>query len=201
MVLRAMLLFRFFCFFAPLWGLFFSGRVLAQTHSFFDNKGADEVFNRLLTAPVIKARKIRCVTVETVIKRDGKRLRNTGVKRFYDFDSKGFPVSINEVMETSSADTSFLLFYSPASGSWIKRKSEHGYFITNYVFLDSLGRSLKTTICRETSEGQSAREFKPVIQYVLSKEEIKYTYQSIGKIKKSYFNEDGRLYKEGLLEM
>jgi hypothetical protein len=36
---------------------------------------------------------------------------------------------------------------------------------------------------------------------VLSKEEIKYTYQSIGKIKKSYFNEDGRLYKEGLLEM
>ena len=35
---------------------------------------------------------------------------------------------------------------------------------------------------------------------MISTEEVKYAYQSSGKLKKTFLNEDGRIYKEGLLE-
>lgn len=172
----------------------------AQHHSFWDSQGPDEVFNRVLTPEVIKARKMQRVTVNVVIKRDGRRLQETGRKRVYHFSPDGGLSWIYEVPFEGSTDSTLIFFYHNQDSTFlIKRKTEKGRFNTTYIKLDTLQRPVQLIQCLETSENESFRDFKPANQQVLSKEQIQYSYNGPGQIRKKYMNDDGVVYKEGIL--
>ena len=172
----------------------------AQHNSLLDNQGPDEVFNRILTPEVIVARKMKRVTVNVVVKRDGKRLQETGRKRVYHFTKEGALSWIYEVPFEGSSDSTLIFFYRTADSTYlVKRKTEQGRFNSTYLKLDSLQRPIQVIHCLETSENESYRDFKPANQQVLSKEQIQYTYNGPGQMRKKYLNDDGVVYKEGIL--
>lgn len=172
----------------------------AQHVSLLDNQGPDEVFNRVLTPEVIKARKMKRVTVNVVVKRDGKRLQETGRKRVYHFSPGGNLNWIYEVPFEGSTDSTLIFFYKNQDSTFlVKRKTEKGRFHSTYIRLDSLQRPVQIIQCLETSENESFRDFKPANQQVISKEQINYAYNGPGQIRKKYMNDDGVVYKEGIL--
>ena len=171
-----------------------------QTTDFLDNNGPDVVLNRILTPEVIKARKFSRIIVNEVVKRDGKRLQETGRKREYYFAKNGTLNWIYEVPFEGSTDSSLTFFYQNQDSTFlIKRKTAKGKFLSTYIKLDSLQRAVQIVKCSETSENESFRDFKPANQLVLSKEQIKYTYNGEGQLRKRYLNDDGTIYKEGIL--
>jgi hypothetical protein len=189
---------QFFLFF--LCFVFVFSNAKAQHGTLLDNSGPDEVFNRILTPEVIIARKMQRITVKMVIKRDGRRLQETGRKRVYHFSKEGQLSWIYEIPFEGSTDSTLIFFYRNQDSTFmVKRKTEQGRFNSTYLKLDSLQRPLKIIHCIETSENESYRDFKPANQQVLSKEQIRYTYNGPGQLRKKYLNDDGVVYKEGIL--
>ncbi len=189
---------QFFLFFLCFVFVFTNSK--AQHGTLLDNTGPDEVFNRILTPEVIIARKMQRITVNVVIKRDGRRLQETGRKRVYHFSKEGQLSWIYEIPFEGSTDSTLIFFYRNQDSTFmVKRKTEQGRFNSTYLKLDSLQRPIQIIHCLETSENESYRDFKPANQQVLSKEQIRYTYNGPGQLRKKYLNDDGVVYKEGIL--
>lgn len=154
---------------------------------------------KLLTRSEIRNRHIRRIYAEVAVKNESDRIRKTGKQFIFEYDKSGQPVWSAELSSPAASDTILTLWYrNKDSTLLVRRKYERGQFNTSYIRYDSLHRPCKFVSCTETSEGESARYFKPLNQYVNSLETVKYEIPAEGQLKKKFINDNGMVYKEGI---
>lgn len=99
-------------------------------------------------------------------------------------------------------DTTFTYFtYDTNNRIIIRRSSIIGreVFKSYYYEYDESGRLKKETVIREVNAAENIREFKAGMQTVISVEGFSYQAVTPGQMKKKFLNDEGRVYKEGLI--
>ena len=152
-----------------------------------------------------------------------------GLMEYYEFDSAGnlsfnFSTEIKstnevEVLDYRSGkegkripfykteysylyDTTFVFYtYDNKNRMTIKRNSIIGreVFRSYYYEYNDSGQVKKETVIREVNAAENIRDFKSGMQTVLSLEGFVYERLTTGQLKKKFLNDEGRVYKEGLV--
>lgn len=92
---------------------------------------------------------------------------------------------------------STLYFYNNNSNQLsIKRYNEGSYYETFYYTYFNDGKLQSEKRCKETNVAESKNDFKLGVQYILSEESYSYTPTSNLQIKKTCINNEGRAYKD-----
>ena len=81
----------------------------------------------------------------------------------------------------------------------IKRTNAGLFYDAFYYDYDLSGNLIKETHCRETNSGKTSFEFKLGVQTILSVESFEYVVQSKTQVKKKCLNDEGRVYKEAII--
>jgi hypothetical protein len=103
-----------------------------------------------------------------------------------------------------SYDTTFTYFFYDEKQNLIMQRTNIAVniFNTTYYTYDTLANRLtKTITCRETNQNNSMHEFSLGIQNVLTNESFEYDIQSEKQFKKRYINDNGKVYKEGFVNI
>jgi hypothetical protein len=178
---------------------------------------------------IIRLNKIKSITFSISQKPDLQVIDDKGLVQCFEFDSLGlvkrsYTTSIRsqEKVETlvkaryyrgrriSPAytdiswkyiyDTAFTWFVYDKEKQLILKRSNYGdIFSTYYYEYDSLGRVTKEINCRETNKNLDKHHFELGVQTVLSTESFQYVRQSPSQLKKLCLNDDGKVYKQGII--
>ncbi|MEW6468258.1 MAG: hypothetical protein AB1458_05000 [Bacteroidota bacterium] len=98
-------------------------------------------------------------------------------------------------------DTTFTWFAYDKTGRVIMKRSNVGdVFNTHYYEYDINGFFAKETVCKETNKNlNNIHHFELGIQIVISEETFQYVFQSPTQLKRLCFNDEGKVYKTGII--
>ena len=177
----------------------------------------------------IKAKNIKSITKHITNKPDNHVIVDKGLIEYYEFNKAGLLVSTytTEIKSSTSTevmsytlgqhgrripyykteysylyDTTFVFYtYDSLNRMTIKRTSIIGreVFKSHYFEYDPFGNFKKETVIREVNSAENIRDFKPGMQTVLSVESFTYETLIPGQIRKKFLNDEGRVYKEGII--
>jgi hypothetical protein len=185
----------------------------------------EPVFNKTF----VKQNKIKSVRANVVDKPDGEIIRDKGLAENFLFDTSGNLVRhyYNEI--TSLAKTEIEIPAVYRRGRVVKRSStkinyEYQYDTlgTEYVYTSNgflrmkrvcigdfynttyyeyFGDGLvsRQTLCKETNIAKKGEPFKLGVQTIISEEKFEYETLSPTQIKKKFLNDEGKPYKQGIL--
>lgn len=176
----------------------------------------------------VKKSKIKSITKQISNKADNEMIVDKGLTEYYEFDTQGFvkysfvtavkAINTNNEVEGTPTkkgtrpyfkteynylyDTVFTFnTYDDKHRLIIKRNSIIGreVFRSHYYEYDSLGNIKRETVIREVNDAENIRDFKAGMQTVLSSESFLYEKNAKGQLKKKFLNDEGRVYKEGMI--
>ncbi|MFI5163945.1 MAG: hypothetical protein ACHQHP_01720 [Bacteroidia bacterium] len=185
----------------------------------------EPVFNKAF----IKANKIKSVKANLVDKPDGEIIRDKGLAENFLFDTSGNLIRhyYNEITSLQKTEIEIPAVYK--HGRMVKKSStkvdyEYQYDTlgTEYVFTSNgflkmkrvcigdffnttyyeyFGEGLvsRKTVCKETNIAKKGEPFKLGVQTVLSEEKFEYENLTPTQIKKKFLNDEGKPYKQGIL--
>lgn len=120
----------------------------------------------------------------------------------YTIGKRGARIPYTKIEHSYLYDTVFTFYaYDNQNRVTIKRSSVIGreIFKSNYYEYDEKGNVIKETVIREVNAAERMPEFKAGMQTVLSLESFSYELLVPGQVKKKFFNDEGRVYKEGII--
>jgi len=164
-----------------------------------------------------------------VDKPDGKVIVDKGAGQGYEFDKEGKiskyyytvlvkteleeieipelrrkgkiirPASTNTVIKYINDTIFATIIYDKENRIGCKRIKSGDYYNAYYYEYDSKGRIIKELHCKETNISEHPKEFKLGVQTILSSETFEYIELTSNQIKKRCLNDEGREYKNGIL--
>jgi hypothetical protein len=188
-------------------------------------QATDPRFNPAL----IKANKIRRITLNIADKPDLQVIIDRGLVQCCEFDTSGhmsmfYTTSLKgqektetfikpiykkgrkiragytEVAWTYVYDTSFTWLRYDNDNRLIMKRTNYGDFFSTYYYdYDKEGRLIKEVNCKETNKNMDLHAFELGVQTVLSTESFEYIPQSPTQVKKLCYNDDGKVYKQGII--
>ena len=177
----------------------------------------------------IKQNKIKTITASVVNKADGEVIRDKGLAQVFLFDTLGNFTRhyYNEITSLEKTETEVSpaykrgrvtkkgytkidykyqydtlgteFFYTTTGHLKMKRVCIGDFFNTTYY--DYFGNNVlsKQTVCKETNAGQRGEPFKLGVQTIISEEKFEYENLTPTQIKKKFINDQGKPYKQGIL--
>jgi hypothetical protein len=185
----------------------------------------EPVFNKTF----IKQNKIRSVKASVVDKPDGEIIRDKGLAENFLFDTSGNLVRhyYNEitslakteieipavykrgrVVKKSSTKVNYEYQYDTLGTEYVytsngflrmKRVCIGDFFNTTYYEYFGDGLVNRQTFCKETNIARKGEPFKLGVQTIISEEKFEYENVSPTQIKKMFLNDEGKPYKQGML--
>lgn len=182
-------------------------------------------FNRTF----IRQNKIKTISASLVDKPDGEIIRDKGLAQVYAFDTSGNLTRhyFNEITSLAKTETEIPAVYRKGrvvKKSYTKVNFEYQYdtlgteyFYTSTGFLimkrvcigdfyhstyyEYFGDGLlsRQTLCKETNIAKPGEPFKLGVQTVLSEEKFEYEQLTPSQVKKKFLNDEGKPYKQGIL--
>jgi len=186
-------------------------------------------FNISFNPAFIRDTKISSLTKHITNKPDNQVIVDKGIIEHYEFNSKGLLSSMytTEVKSTSERDipsytfgrhgkripytkieysylydTTFVFYeYDELNRLIIKRTSIIGreVFRSHYYEYDEKNNIKKETVIREVNVAENLADIKIGMQTVLSVESFAYESLAPTQLKKKFLNDEGRVYKEGII--
>jgi len=182
-------------------------------------------FNRTF----IKQNKIKTISASVVDKPDGEIIRDKGLAQVFAFDTEGNLTRqyYNEITSLEKTEIEIPAMYK--KGKVIKKAhtkidyqyqydtlgteffySSNGYLkmkrvcignFYNSTYYEYFGDGLvsRQTLCKETNIAKSGDLFKLGVQTVISEEKFEYETLTPTQIKKNFLNDEGKSYKQGIL--
>lgn len=182
-------------------------------------------FNRTF----IRQNKIKTITASVVDKPDGEIIRDKGLAQVYAFDTSGSLVRhyFNEITSLEKTETEIPAVYK--RGRVIKKAhtkidfqyqydtlgTEYFYTSTGFLIMKRVcigdffhstyyeyfgdGLVSRQTLCKETNIAKPGELFKLGVQTVLSEEKFEYEQMTPTQVKKKFLNDEGKPYKQGIL--
>jgi len=150
----------------------------------------------------IKKNKIKSISAALVVKPDDRPIVDKGLSQYYQFNySNGLLTysyfNINE--GNNLFDTIPTYFYYDAKNNLkLKRTNEGNFYDSWYFIYDSLGRKIKQTNIKESNVSADPSVFKLGQQTVLSIDSCSFRQLTKTQIKKYYFNDEKKSYKESI---
>jgi hypothetical protein len=155
-----------------------------------------------LNTEIIKANKIKSMTVEVQSKADHKPIVHHNLWLYYDFDKDGRMIRSYKLFKKSDYHFDTLLVsyeYDAKNRVITKRMSDNfGFYSLNYEY-DSKGNIVKETYCRDISSGSGHLDFKLQKQYPIAVETYKTECYTTTQCKRFTLNNLGNSYKETLI--
>lgn len=178
---------------------------------------------------LVRVSKIKKITLNIANKPDLQVIDDKGLVQVYEFDSAGLlkrnystRIVGQEKIETEvkalykrgrrvraaytdvrwvyKYDTTFTWFrYDSLSRMTSKRSNYGDFFTTTYYEYDKENRILKEITCKETNKNLDKHQFELGVQTILSSETFEYIDQSPTQVKKLCYNDDGKVYKQGIV--
>ncbi|MEK6615179.1 MAG: hypothetical protein AABZ32_03560 [Bacteroidota bacterium] len=177
----------------------------------------------------IKQNKIKTISASVVDKPDGEIIRNKGLAQVFEFDVSGNLTrqSYNEITALEKTEieipavykrgkvvkkahtkidyqyqydtlgTDF--FYSSNGYLQMKRVCIGNFYNTTYYEYFGDGLVSRQTLCKETNIAKSGEPFKLGVQTVISEEKFEYETMTPTQVKKKFLNDEGKPYKQGIL--
>src|ERR1035437_7428996 len=185
----------------------------------------EPVFNK----EFIKQNKIKLVKASVVDKPDGEIIRDKGLAEIFLFDTEGNLIRhyYNEitslakteievpavykrgrVVKTSSTKVNYEYQYDTLGTEYVytsngylkmKRVCIGDFFNTTYYEYFGDGLVNRQTLCKETNIAKKGEPFKLGVQTIISDEKFEYENLSPTQIKKKFLNDEGKPYKQGIL--
>ncbi|MBI4947784.1 MAG: hypothetical protein HY840_15440 [Bacteroidetes bacterium] len=185
----------------------------------------EPVFNK----PFIKQNKIKCIKASVVDKPDGEIIRDKGLAENFLFDTEGNLIRhyYNEITSLAKTEIEIPAVYK--SGRVVRKSStkinyeyrydtlgteyvytSNGYlkmkrvcigdfFNTTYYEYFGDGLVSRQTLCKETNIAKKGEPFRLGVQTIISEEKFEYEPLSPTQIKKKFLNDEGKPYKQGIL--
>jgi len=182
-------------------------------------------FNRTF----IKQNKIKTISASVVDKPDGEIIRDKGLAQVFAFDTEGNLTRqyFNEITSLEKTEIEIPAVYK--KGKVIKKAhtkidyqyqydtlgteysySSNGYLkmkrvclgnFYNSTYYEYFGDGLvsRQTLCKETNIAKSGEPFKLGVQTVISEEKFEYETLTPTQVKKKFLNDEGKPYKQGIL--
>lgn len=177
----------------------------------------------------IKASKIRKITAQLSDKPDNQVIVDKSLVRCYEFDTAGnvtryyftavktveteevkipavykkgkrIKAATTEIVYNYTYDTTFTWFAYDKTGRVIMKRTNVGdVFNTSYYEYDLNGFFSKETVCKETNKGPGIHDFQLGVQTIISVESFQYVFQSTSQLKRLCLNDDGKVYKTGII--
>ena len=177
----------------------------------------------------IKQNKIRTISASVVDKPDGEIIRDKGLAQIFAFDMEGnltrqyyneitslekTEIEVPAVYKKGKAikkahtkidyqyqyDTLGTEFFYTSNGYLkMKRVCIGTFYNTTYYEYFGDGLVSRQTRCRETNVAKSGEPFKLGVQTVISEEKFEYENLTPTQIKKRFMNDEGKPYKQGIL--
>ncbi|MBL7884859.1 MAG: hypothetical protein JNL69_12370 [Bacteroidia bacterium] len=178
---------------------------------------------------IIKNNKIKKMDIIMVDKPDGKVIVDKGAGQGYEFDAEGRiskyyytvlikteleeidvpeikrkgkiirPATTKTVMKYINDTVSATILYDKENRIGCKRLKSGDFYNAYYYEYDSKGRIIKELHCKETNISEHPKHFKLGVQTTLSSETFEYTEFSTTQVKKRCLNDEGREYKNCIL--
>ncbi|TAL59672.1 MAG: hypothetical protein EPN85_08925 [Bacteroidetes bacterium] len=177
----------------------------------------------------IRQHKIKTITASVVDKPDGEIIRDKGLAQVYAFDTAGNLSRhyFNEITALAKTETEIPAVYK--RGRVVKKSftkvnfeyqydtlgTEYFYTSTGYLVMKRVcigdfyhstyyeyfgdGLLSRQTLCKETNLAKSGDPFKLGVQTVLSEEKFEYEQLTPNQVKKKFLNDEGKPYKQGIL--
>ena len=177
----------------------------------------------------VKQNKIRTVTASVVDKPDGEIIRDKGLAQVYSFDTSGNLTRhyFNEITSLEKTETEIPAVYK--RGRVVKKSftkvdfqyqydtlgTEFFYNSTGYLVMKRVcigdfyhstyyeyfgdGLVSRQTLCKETNIAKQGQPFKLGVQTILSEEKFGYENLTATQVKKTFLNDEGKPYKQGIL--
>lgn len=156
--------------------------------------------------PFFNAKFIKANRVESIIgSRSSKKvndiIRSKGLDYRYDFYENG---SLKQQLSTflvgtTYKDTTVISYiYNDSLQLITKRKNDsYGFYSHNYIW--EKGAIVKETYCRDENLCPHKNEFQLGSQFIITSETYKYKQLAKSQLKKQYYNNYGKLYKETII--
>ena len=178
---------------------------------------------------LVKAGKIKRIMLSVLQKPDLQVITDRGEVQCYEFDTTGLltryyatRVISQEQVETFYKavykrgrriraaytdiswkyvyDTSFTWYVYDKNRNMLMKRSNYGdFYNTFYYDYDSLGQVKRETNVKETNKNPARGNFELGVQTILSVESFEYIQQSPTQLKKLCYNDDGKIYKQGII--
>jgi hypothetical protein len=193
------------------------------------NPAAVTVSEPRFSRTFIRQNKIKTITASVVDKPDGEIIRDKGLAQVYAFDTSGNLTRhyFNEITSLEKTETEIPAVYK--HGRVIKKAStkidfqyqydtlgtEYHYTSTGYLVMKRVcigdfynttyyeyfgdGLVSRQTLCKETNIAKKGEPFKLGVQTVLSEEKFEYENLTPTQVKKKFLNDEGKPYKQGIL--
>lgn len=177
----------------------------------------------------VKKNKIKTITASVVDKPDGEIIRDKGLAQVYSFDTAGNLTRhhFNEITALEKTETEIPAVYK--RGRVVKKSytkvdfqyqydtlgTEYFYTSTGYVVMKRVcigdfyhstyyeyfgdGLVSRQILCKETNIAKPGEPFKLGVQTILSEEKFEYEQLSPTQVKKKFLNDEGKPYKQGIL--
>ncbi len=177
----------------------------------------------------IRQHKIKTITASVVDKPDGEIIRDKGLAQVYAFDSLGNLTRhyFNEITSLEKTETEIPAVYR--KGRVVKKSytkvdfqyqydtlgTEYFYTSTGYLIMKRVcigdffhstyyeyfgdGLVSRQTLCKETNIAKPGDPFKLGVQTILSEEKFEYEQMTPTQVKKKFLNDEGKAYKQGIL--
>jgi hypothetical protein len=131
-------------------------------------------------------------------------IKKTTVKEIpsYTYNRHGQKIPYNKIEYSYLYDSTFAFYkYDSLGRIVIRRNSIIGreVFKSYYYEYDDKGNVKKEVVLRELNNAENAQNFNPGIQTVLSLESFSYEGIGPGQVRKTFFNDEGRIYKTGIV--
>ena len=177
----------------------------------------------------IRQNKIKTITASVVDKPDGEIIRDKGLAQVYLFDTAGNLSRhfFNEITSLAKTETDIPAVYK--RGRVVKKAftkvdfeyqydtlgTEYFYTSTGFLVMKRVcigdfyhstyyeyfgdGLLSRQTLCKETNIAKPGDPFKLGVQTVLSEEKFEYEQLTPTQVKKKFLNDEGKPYKQGIL--
>lgn len=178
---------------------------------------------------IIKQNKIKTISASVVDKPDGEIIRDKGLAQVYAFDTEGNLTRqyYNEITALEKTEIEVPAVYR--RGKIIKKAhtkidyeyqydtlgTEFFYTSTGYLIMKRVcigdfyqstyyeyfgdGLVSRQTLCKETNIAKPGEPFKLGVQTVISEEKFEYEELSPTQVRKKFLNDEGKPYKQGIL--
>jgi hypothetical protein len=177
----------------------------------------------------IRQHKIKTITASVVDKPDGEIIRDKGLAQVYAFDTTGNLTRhyFNEITSLEKTETEIPavykhgrvikkastkvdfqyqydtlgteFFYTSTGFLIMKRVCIGDFYNTTYYEYFGDGLVSRQTLCKETNIAKRGEPFKLGVQTVLSEEKFEYENLTPNQVKKKCLNDEGKPYKQGIL--
>ncbi len=181
-------------------------------------------------ADSVRKFKIKSVTNAFQYKPDGRIIDDKGIHDYYEFDEFGrlkfywkmrvhgteskivehdavmrrgrkIKSGWTEYKYNYTYDTAFVYLYYDSLSRISSRRMCDGNYYHAWYYTYGEDNLLNSQIhCRETNMGTSHCDFRPGVQTTLSEENFRYEKYSSVQVKQLCFNDEGRIYKETIVQ-